>query len=76
MLKPGDEEKAMLIDFDWAGEAGKPGTHSLAAMASVILESQEGLLARRTIVGFMRRGRTRCDRPLCPCCLPLLCRQT
>ena len=23
MLKPGEEEKAMLIDFDWAGEAGK-----------------------------------------------------
>jgi len=23
MLKPGEEEKAMLFDFDWAGEAGK-----------------------------------------------------
>ena len=23
MLKPGEEEKAVLIDFDWAGEAGK-----------------------------------------------------
>ena len=23
MLKPGEEEKAMLIDFDWAGEVGK-----------------------------------------------------
>ncbi|PVF92684.1 hypothetical protein CPB86DRAFT_769081 [Serendipita vermifera] len=23
MLKEGEEEKAMLIDFDWAGEAGK-----------------------------------------------------
>jgi len=23
MLKPGEEEKAMLIDFDWAGEAGR-----------------------------------------------------
>jgi tRNA A-37 threonylcarbamoyl transferase component Bud32 len=22
MLKPGEEEKAMVIDFDWAGEAG------------------------------------------------------
>ena len=52
MLKPGEEEKAVLIDFDWAGEAGRVSTLSLAAMALATLESQEGSLARRMIASL------------------------
>ena len=61
MVKLDEEEKAVLIDFDWAGEAESVKYPSLAAMALATLESQEGPLARGMIVGFMKRGRMKCD---------------
>jgi Lipopolysaccharide kinase (Kdo/WaaP) family len=70
MLKPGEEEEAVLVDFDWAGEAGKVRYPVTRSNGLGYPGEPGGLIGVGMIAGFMmRRGRRKYDRLVCPIAL-------